>query len=92
MYPALNWAYLQGGHLWDVNEGTLMMEDERLAILNATQQKAGKVTLGIGPTRWFAERCNVHIAWFFSGTTRSLSNGGVVSNALQVGAVTLLKK
>lgn len=91
MYPALNWAYLQGGHLWDVNEGTLMMEDERLAILNATQQKAGKVMLGSGTPRWFAERYHVHTAWFFSGTTRYLYTN-TVHSALQVGAVTLLKK
>jgi hypothetical protein len=92
MYPALNWAYLQGGHLWDVNEGTLMMEDERLAILNATQQKAGKVTLGSGTYRWFAERYSVNNAWFFHGTSRSLNNIGGVNGAYQVGAVTLLKK
>ena len=90
MYPALNWAYLQGGHLWDVNEGTLMMEDERLAILNATQQKAGKVTLGSGTNRLFAERYDVYHAWFFNGTTRYL-DGNYVYGAYQVGAVTLLK-
>lgn len=91
MYPALNWAYLQGGHLWDVNEGTLMMEDERLAILNATQQKAGKVTLESGTHRWVAGRCDVGTAWFFHGTRRYLNTNSVYY-AYQVGAVTLLKK
>jgi hypothetical protein len=68
-----------------------MMEDERLAILNATQQKAGKVTLGTGTNRWFAERYNVDYAWLFYGTYRYLTTDSVY-NAYQVGAVTLLKK
>lgn len=89
MYPALNWGYNQGGHLWDVSEGVLMMEDSNLAVINATQTKAGKVTMANSSTRWFAERYSVSYAWYFSGTTRHLYNG-YVSNALQVGAVALL--
>ena len=89
MYPALNWGYLQGGHLWDVTEGVLMMEDNNLAIINGTQNKAGKVTLTNSSYRWFAQRYNVYNAWYFSGTTRTLY-GNHVSDTLQVGAVALL--
>lgn len=88
-YPALNWAYLQGGHLWDVAEGVLMMEDANLAVINATQTKAGKVTLANSSYRWFAERCNVNGAWFFDGYDRDLIINGV-NGAGQVGAIALL--
>ena len=89
-YTALNWAYLQGGHLWDVTEGVLMMEDANLAVINATQTKAGKVTLANNSGRWFAERYYVYLAWLFSGTYRSLYGYGYVYHAYQVGAVALL--
>ena len=89
MYPHLNWAYLQGGHLWDVTEGVLMMKDSNLAVINATQTKAGKVTLSNSSTRWFAERYNVAIVWLFYGYYRTLTNLSV-HNALQVGAIALL--
>ncbi len=89
MYPALNWAYQQDGHLWDVDEGVLMMEDSNLAVINATQTKAGKVTLANSTFRWFAERYNVHYAWFFYGTSRNLNSTNVI-NAYQVGAIALL--
>lgn len=89
MYPALNWAYLQGGHLLDVTEGVLMMEDANLAVINATQTKAGKVTLANSSYRWFAERYNVGGAWVFSGGTRYLSYSNVTS-AGQVGVIALL--
>ena len=89
MYPALNWGYLQGGHLWDVTEGVLMMEDSNLAVINATQTKAGKVTLANSSYRWFAQRSNVLTAWYFNGTNRTLSFTNV-NYAYQVGAVALL--
>ena len=89
MYPALNWGYLQGGHLWDVNEGVLMMEDSNLAVINATQTKAGKVTLANSSFRWFAERYSVIYAWSFSGAARTLAYFRV-SGTNQVGAVSLL--
>lgn len=91
MFPSLNWAYLQGGGLWDVREGVLMMEDERLAILNATQAKAGKVQISAASYRWFAQRCNVRYAWIFNGTSRTL-DGSSVNTSNQAGAVMLLKK
>lgn len=90
IYPSLNWAYLQGGHLWDVTEGVLMMEDSNLAVINATQTKAGKVTLSNASDRWFAQRSNVRSAWSFYGTFRTLYHGTYVYYALQVGAVSLL--
>ena len=89
IYTALNWAYLQVGHLWDVDEGVLMMEDANLAVINATQTKAGKVILANSSYRWFAERYNVISAWFFDGTYRGL-DGTNVTNTFQVGAVALL--
>ena len=89
-FPALNWAYNQGGHLWDIEEGVLMMEDANFAIINATQTKAGKVVLSNASARWFAQGYNVTYAWLFNGSTRSLHTNNV-SYANQVGAVSLLK-
>jgi hypothetical protein len=88
-FPALNWAFRQNGHLWDVTEGVLMMEDSNLTVINATQTKAGKVTLSNSSYRWFAERYGVNYVWLFYGYNRDLNNGGVYV-ALQVGAVALL--
>ena len=88
-FPALNWAYRQGGHLWDVTEGVLMMDDSNLAVINATQTKAEKVTLTNSSYRWFAGRYSVAYAWFFSGAYRAL-NISYVANANQVGAIALL--
>jgi hypothetical protein len=90
MYPALNWGYLQGGHLWDVTEGVLMMEDSNLAVINATQTKAGKVTLANSSNRWFAERYSVYFAWYFLGASRTLGINYGVNSAFQVVAVSLL--
>ena len=88
-FPALNWACQQGGHLWDVAEGVLMMEDSNLAVINATQTKAGKVTLSNSSYRWFAQRYNVNNAWLFNGPGRTL-NYNYVGSTFQVGAVALL--
>ena len=89
IWPALNWAYLQGGHLWDITEGVLMMEDANLSVINATQAKAGKVTLANSSYRWFAQRYYVHNAWFFYGDNRYLISY-FVNGTIQVGAVALL--
>ena len=100
-YPALNWAYeldlgvagMQKGdwHLWDVREGTIIMKDENLARIDQCLTKAGAATLGNSTNRWFAQRYNVNIAWYFIGTSGYLGSYNV-SSAHQVGAVTLLKK
>lgn len=91
MYPHLNWAYLQGGHLWDVDEGVLMMEDANLDVINATQTKAGKVTLSNSSHRWFAQRYGAYSFWYFYGTYRTLYGSvSFVYGAGQVGAIALL--
>ena len=89
-FPALNWAYNQGGHLWDIEEGVLMMEDANFAIINATQTKAGKVVLSNASYRWFAQRSGAYHAWTFNGSYRNLDSY-TVSYAIQVGAVSLLE-
>lgn len=89
-FPALNWAFNQGGHLWDVAEGVLMMEDSNLSVINATQTKAGKVVLSNASYRWFAQRYTVNTAWIFSGSNRTLNTYNV-NGAYQTGAVSLLK-
>ena len=88
MFPAFNWAHLQGGHLWDVSEGVLMMDDSNLDVINATQNKAGKVTLANSSYRWLAERYNAYNAWIFNGNNRYLYSSSV-HNTYQVGAVAL---
>ena len=88
-FPALNWAHNQGGHLWDIEEGVLMMEDANFAIINTTQTRAGNVTLANNSNRWFSQRYRVSNAWIFYGTTRTLYFTNV-TYAGQVGAVTLL--
>lgn len=91
-FPALNWAYElgAGAHLWDVTEGTLLMRDENLTAINATQATMGKVQISAATYRWWAERYGVYGAWLFNGLTRGLNANGVC-NAMQVGAVTLFK-
>ena len=88
-FPAMNWAYNQGAHLWDIDEGVLMMEDKNLSAINAIQTKVGKVTLSTASSRWFCQRYGVYYAWIFGGNRRYLYNS-YVSNSYQVGAVSLL--
>ena len=89
MFPALNWAYLQCGSLWDSRDAVLIYENHRLAKINATQTKAGKATVSNSSSRWLAERYSVCYARYFSGTPRMLNYNGVY-NTYQVGAVSLL--
>ena len=91
-FPALNWAYTLEGDwsLWGVRRGTILMKDENLNAINATQTKEGKVTISAAANRWWAQRCYATYAWFFYGTRRNL-DGSSVYYAIQVGAVTLLK-
>ena len=99
-FPALNWALTVGlnasgmqqgdWHLWDVREGSIIMRDDMLAKINNTRQKMGVTQIGISAYRWWAERCNVGNAWYGNGYYGYLVNANV-NNALQVGAVTLLK-
>ena len=99
-YQALNWALTvamngdgvgQGDwHLWDVREGSIMMRDENLALINATRQKMGITQISNATYRWFAERCGVGYAWYFGGANGTLDGDGV-NRGFQVGAVTLLR-
>ena len=99
-YPALNWAYnvaynadgLRGGdwHLWDVREGCIIMDDAQNAAINTTRAAQGNTQISNATSRWFAQRYSVSYAWFFNGYTGNLDSY-LVYNALQVGAVTLLK-
>lgn len=100
LFPALHWpltvAYqhedLMAGkwHLWDSREGVIFMRDENLALINATQTKMSKSAISNSTTRWFAERCNVYNARYFSGISGRLGSNSVYSTD-QVGAVALLK-
>lgn len=92
-YPALNWAYLQGGHLWGVDDGEIILEDNRLAVINATQAQAGKYTISPASNRWFAQRSGVNVAWYSYGSTRMLTYYSFsVYYAYQVVAVALLSE
>ena len=88
-FPALNWAYMQGGHLWSVDDGVEIFEDSHSAAINAVQTKVGKMVLTTSTARWFAQRYNVSNAWFFGGYDRNLTINFVYST-YQVGAVALL--
>ena len=99
-FPALNWplsiGYNADGlrqgdwHLWDVAEGSILMDDDNLAIINATRAKQGDTEISNGSYRWFAQRSNVTTAWSFNGNRGNLDNSNV-NNTYQVGAVTLYK-
>ena len=99
-FPALNWPLtigynadgLRNGdwHLWDVEEGCLIMDDDNLAIINSARSKQGSTQIDNGSYRWFAQRCTVDGAWYLGGSYGTLSYGSV-SYTLQVGAVTLYK-
>ncbi len=98
-YPALYYAYnttygVDGIDLGDwflhgVQEGAQIMEDSNLAIINATFTKMGVGTVSNGLYRWFAQRCNGNLAWFFYGNGGNLYSVSVL-NAHQAQAVTLL--
>ena len=77
-------------HLWDVREGVILMRNENLKRINATQTKMDKTNIGNGTPRWFAQRYSVNSAWYFSGTSGNLYYNHVYLTG-QVGAVALLK-
>ena len=99
-FPALNWPLAIGynadglrkgdWHLWDVEEGCLIMDDDNLAIINSARSKQGSTQIDNGSHRWFAQRYNVYYAWRFNGNNGNLDNN-TVYNTYQVGAVTLYK-
>ena len=91
-FPALNWAYSLGGgnYLCGISEGTFLMMDDNLTIINATQAKAGKATISTATARWFAQRSGTYYAWYFGGTAKSLVSNNV-DFTYQCLAVSLLK-
>lgn len=98
-FPALNWPLTVGlnadgmrqgdWHLWDVREGSLMMRDETLTLINATRIKMGVSQITNSTNRWFAERYHVGYAWIFHGSRGALAYYDV-NYTYQVGAVLLL--
>jgi len=56
--------------------------------LNTALALAGAKEINFDISRWFCQRYNVGSAWFFSGTTRYLTNNRV-NPSYQVGAVSL---
>lgn len=99
-FPALNWPLTVGynadglrkgdWHLWDVEEGCMIMDDDNLAIINSARSKQGSTQIDNGSNRWFAQRYTVNHAWIFYGNSGNLDYFSV-SNTIQVGAVTLYK-
>ena len=77
--------YLQGVH-----EGVQFMDDANIAVINRTLSKMGKTTVSTGAYRWFAQRYNVHGAWFFNGYNGTLNNY-YVYYAYRARALALLK-
>ena len=98
-YPALHYpltidrgvAGLRAGDIYlnGVQEGTAFMEDETMAVINATRRKMGHTLLSNGSYRWFAQRHDVYIAWIFDGSNGDL-NAYSVNGTFQVRGVALL--
>ena len=99
-FPALNWPLSVGynadglrqgdWYLWGVSEGSIVMDDDTLAAINATRSKQGDTQISNASYRWFAQRYYVLNAWTFNGYYGNLTNNGV-NTTNQVGAVTLYK-
>ena len=98
-FPALHYAAaldrgvgeLGAGDIYlnGVLEGLEFMEDEKMAIINATRRKMGHTLLSNSSYRWFAQRYNVINAWIFSGSNGTLYYLNV-GNTFQVQGVALL--
>ena len=99
-YPALYYGYTKSfgvdgldfgdWYLPGVAEGTMLMKDKTLAALAPSISKMGTTAINNSTYRWFAERYNVSIAWFFSGNNGFL-NYGYVSYRYRCQAVALLE-
>ena len=76
-YPALYYGYnksfgvddLDFGdwYLPGVAEGAMLMRDETIAALAPSIRKMGTTAVNNSTYRWFAQRYNVYLAWYFSG-------------------------
>ena len=99
-FPALYYGYSRSygvagldfgdWHLPDVLEGTQLMKDACIDALAPSITKMGTTAIDNSTHRWFAQRCNVYGAWFFSGGSGTL-NYHYVYNAYRVQAVALLE-
>jgi len=99
-FPALYYGYnrsygvdgLDFGdwYLPGVYEGTQLMKDECINTLAPSITKMGTTAINNSTSRWFAQRCNVHNAWFFSGSGGLLYSTYVYST-LRCQAVALLE-
>ena len=76
-FPALHYALTVGYGIsglstgdWFLNgvaDGTIFLEDNNMAVINATRIKMGHTALSNNVYRWFAQRYHVYYAWFFYG-------------------------
>ena len=99
-YPALYYGYAKSfgvdgldfgdWYLPGVDEGTMLMKDETLAVLAPSVSKMGTTSINNSTHRWFARRYNVNYAWIFSGGSGFL-NSGYVSGTNRCQAVALLE-
>lgn len=99
-YPALYYGYAKSfgvdgldfgdWYLPGVDEGTMLMKDETLAVLAPSISKMGTTVINNSTPRWFAQRSNVSSAWLFHGYSGTLYSGAV-SYALRCQAVALLE-
>lgn len=99
-FPALNYGYnrsygvdgLNAGdlHLPGVLEGTELMKDACINTLAPSVTKMGTTAIDNSTHRWWAQRCNVYTAWFFSGGYGTLNNLNV-HTTVRCQAVALLE-
>jgi len=99
-YPALYYGYAKSfgvdgldfgdWYLPGVDEGTMLMKDETLAALAPSISKMGTIAINNGTYRWFAQRYNVDLAWFFDGNDGTLDYY-TVNNTYRCQAVALLE-
>ena len=79
-----------GFYLPGINEAVMIMDEDNLKKQASLAYITGETQFTNSAYRWYAQRCNVNIAWFYSGTDGSL-NTNFVNNAYQVWAVKLLE-
>lgn len=100
MFPALHYPLtidygIEGISAGDfycpgVDEAVTMMKDGNMAVYNKTATKMDISQIHNSSIRWFSQRYSILSAWFFYGTTGTLSNSYVYGSFLVQG-VALLK-
>jgi len=74
-----------------VKEGMLMLDDDVVDKIRLTALRCGSnYPVANNVHRWFAQRYNAYLGWFFSGSLGFLYNYGAGSE-FRAQAVTLLK-